>query len=56
MDFEKVYTTYTRMEQGANKLWHGDVTVFDGDRVVAFFGQIAVSGLLPHPLTLFYTC
>ncbi len=42
MDFEKVYTTYTRMEEGADKLWHGDVVIFDGERVVAHFGQIAV--------------
>ncbi|KOS19517.1 Noranthrone synthase [Escovopsis weberi] len=42
MDFEKEYTTYTRMEEGPDKLWRGDVVIFDGDRVVAFFGQIAV--------------
>ncbi|UPX21004.1 Noranthrone synthase [Ascochyta rabiei] len=45
LDFDKVYTTYTRMEQGANKLWHGDVTIFDGDNVVAFFGRIAIQGV-----------
>jgi iterative type I PKS product template protein len=42
IDFDKEYTTYTRMEEGADKLWHGDVVVFDGERVVAYFGQIAV--------------
>lgn len=42
MDFEKEYTTYTRMEEGADKLWHGNVVIFDGDRVIAYFGQIAV--------------
>ncbi|KAL2808100.1 beta-ketoacyl synthase [Aspergillus granulosus] len=42
IDFDKVYTTYTRMEEGADKLWHGDVAIFDGDTVVAHFGQIAV--------------
>lgn len=42
LDFEKLYTTYTRMVEGADKLWHGDVVIFDGDKVVAFFGQIAV--------------
>jgi iterative type I PKS product template protein len=42
LDFEKKYTTYTRMEEGDDKLWHGDVVIFDGDKVVAYFGQIAV--------------
>lgn len=50
MDFEKVYTTYTKMEQGPDKLWHGDVVIFDGERVVAHFGQIAVRiTLIPIP-------
>jgi hypothetical protein len=43
LNFDKVYTTYTRMEQGPDKLWHGDVVILDGDRVVAFFGKVAVS-------------
>ena len=42
LDFEKKYTTYTRMAEGADKLWHGDVVVLDGEKVVAYFGQIAV--------------
>jgi iterative type I PKS product template protein len=42
IDFDKKYMTYTQMKEGADKLWHGDVVIFDGDRVVAFFGQIAV--------------
>ncbi|GAB1312815.1 fusarubin cluster-polyketide synthase [Madurella fahalii] len=45
MEFEKVYTTYTRMEEGKDKLWHGDVVIFDGERVVAYFGQIAIQGV-----------
>ncbi|KAL4940986.1 hypothetical protein BDV06DRAFT_223588 [Aspergillus oleicola] len=45
LDFEKVYYTYTQMSEGKDKLWHGDVVVFDGDRVVAFFGQIAIQGV-----------
>ncbi|RMZ78667.1 hypothetical protein DV738_g3768, partial [Chaetothyriales sp. CBS 135597] len=45
IDFDKVYTTYTRMEEGSDKLWHGDVVIFDGDRVVAYFGQIAIQGV-----------
>ncbi|OCK75289.1 ketoacyl-synt-domain-containing protein [Lepidopterella palustris CBS 459.81] len=42
MDFEKEYSTYTHMEEGVDKLWHGDVVIFDGERVVAYFGQIAI--------------
>ena len=47
IDFEKEYTTYTRMEEGPDKLWHGDVVIFDGERVIAYFGQIAVRNSLP---------
>lgn len=52
------YTTYSHMEKGADGLWHGDVVLFDGDRVVGFFGQIAVSDNSPRQtnnclLTLF---
>ena len=42
LDFDKTYTTYTHMVEGSDKLWHGDVVVFDDEKVVAFFGQIAV--------------
>lgn len=42
IDFAKTYTTYTRMQPGSDKLWYGDVHIFDGEKVVAFFGQIAV--------------
>lgn len=42
IDFQKEYTTYTRMAEGADRLWHGDVMIFDGERVVAHFGQFAV--------------
>nr|ALQ32764.1 putative polyketide synthase [Fusarium aywerte] len=45
LDFEKQYTTYTQMHAGEDKLWYGDVTIFDGDRVVAFFAQIAIQGV-----------
>lgn len=47
IDFDKTYTTYTHMIEGDDKLWRGDVTVFDGDKVVASFGGIAVSDLFP---------
>ncbi|KAK2800875.1 fusarubin cluster-polyketide synthase [Onygenales sp. PD_10] len=46
LSFDKSYTTYTRMEEGADKLWHGDVVIFDGEKVVAYFGQIAVRALI----------
>ncbi|KAK4166873.1 hypothetical protein QBC43DRAFT_367805 [Cladorrhinum sp. PSN259] len=45
IDFEKTYKTYTRMLPGADKLWYGDVVVLDGDKVVAFLGQIAIQGV-----------
>lgn len=44
MDFDKKYTTYTHMHEGKDKLFYGDVIILDGERVVAFFGQIAVCG------------
>ncbi|KAL8921015.1 MAG: hypothetical protein Q9208_005906 [Pyrenodesmia sp. 3 TL-2023] len=49
LDFEKSYNTYTRMVEGADKLWHGDVVIFDGEKIVAFFGQIAVCSPRSHP-------
>ncbi|KAL8665034.1 MAG: hypothetical protein Q9202_002590 [Teloschistes flavicans] len=45
IDFDKVYTTYTRMHEGNDKLWHGDVAVFDGDRIVASFQQVTMQGV-----------
>jgi hypothetical protein len=51
LDFEKQYTTYTQMFEGEDKLWYGDVVIFDGDRVVAFFGQIAVSADTNYAVT-----
>ncbi|KAF2844227.1 ketoacyl-synt-domain-containing protein [Plenodomus tracheiphilus IPT5] len=45
IDFEKVYTTYSRMESGPDKLWRGDAIILEGDRVVAHFGQIAIQGV-----------
>ncbi|MCJ1436265.1 fusarubin cluster-polyketide synthase [Xylographa pallens] len=45
IDFEKVYTTYTRMVEGTDKLWHGDVVIFDSEKIVASFKQIAIQGI-----------
>lgn len=50
LDYGKKYVTYTRMAEGADKLWHGDVLIFDGEKVVAFFGQIAVRCSNTFPL------
>lgn len=37
------YSTYTRMIEGKDKIWHGDVVVLDQkDKVVAHFGEIAI--------------
>ena len=47
LDFDKTYQTYTRMVEGDDKLWHGDVMILDGDKVVAHFGQIAVCSCSP---------
>ncbi|KAK8079429.1 hypothetical protein PG997_007247 [Apiospora hydei] len=45
--FDGRYTTYTRMEPGPDKLWRGDVLVFDRrrGRLVAHLGQIAIQGV-----------
>lgn len=58
LDFNKKYTTYTQMHEGDDKLWHGDVVVFDGDDIVASFKQIAVSLLLLnfYPTPELLTC
>lgn len=53
IDFEKVYTTYTRMVEGKDRLWHGDVVVFDGGKVVAAFQQLAVSARVLEEVACF---
>ncbi|KAI1780725.1 polyketide synthase [Hypoxylon cercidicola] len=45
IDFEKEYTTYTQMFEGADKLWRGDVVIFQGEKVVASFKGIAIQGV-----------
>ncbi|KAK2014996.1 beta-ketoacyl synthase domain-containing protein [Colletotrichum eremochloae] len=42
IDFDKSYTTYSQMQAGPDKLWYGDVVVLDGQKIVAFFGKIAI--------------
>ena len=43
LDFDKEYDTYTCMVEGADKLWYGDIVIFDGDKVIAHFGGVTVS-------------
>ncbi|RYO88001.1 hypothetical protein DL766_004976 [Monosporascus sp. MC13-8B] len=45
IDFEKEYTTYSHMVEGKDRLWQGEVTVLDGDKVVAHFSQFAMQGV-----------
>ncbi|KAI0877844.1 polyketide synthase [Hypoxylon argillaceum] len=45
IDFTKEYQTYTQMKEGENKLWYGDVVVFDGEKIVAAFQKIAIQGV-----------
>lgn len=52
LDFEKTYKTYSRMVEGEDKLWRGDAVILDGDKVVAFFGQIAIQGVPRRILTV----
>ncbi|KAI0405958.1 polyketide synthase [Xylaria palmicola] len=40
--FDRPYTSYTRMFEGQDKLWHGDVVIFDGETIVAAFEKIAI--------------
>lgn len=43
LDFDKTYKTHTQMTEGADKLWHGDVMILDGEKVVAFLEKVSVS-------------
>ncbi|KAI2607013.1 ketoacyl-synt-domain-containing protein [Hypoxylon fragiforme] len=45
MSFEKNYTTYSRMVEGKDRLWQGDVMILDGDKIVAHFGDFAMQGV-----------
>ncbi|KAK2614402.1 hypothetical protein N8I77_001234 [Diaporthe amygdali] len=40
--FDRPYSSYTRMFEGKDKLWHGDVVIFDGEKIVAAFEKIAI--------------
>ncbi|OGM39160.1 hypothetical protein ABOM_012237, partial [Aspergillus bombycis] len=45
ISLDREYTTYTQMIPGKDNLWHGDIIVFDGDKVVACFQQLAIQGV-----------
>ncbi|KAI9689658.1 MAG: Type I Iterative PKS [Bogoriella megaspora] len=45
VDPAKQYTTHVRMFEGEDKLWNGDITIFDGDRVVGTIGGVALQGV-----------
>ena len=40
--FDRPYISYTQMIEGKDKLWHGDVIIFDGETIVAAFEKIAI--------------
>ncbi|KAI1142789.1 polyketide synthase [Hypoxylon sp. FL0543] len=42
VQFDRPYTSYTRMCEGKDGLWHGDVVIFDGETIVAAFEKIAI--------------
>ena len=42
---DKEYTTYTRMVEGKDKVWEGDIAVFEGENIVASFRGVQVSCL-----------
>ncbi|KAK3307264.1 uncharacterized protein B0T15DRAFT_394431 [Chaetomium strumarium] len=45
MDFSRDYTTYSRMVEGKDRLWQGEVSVLDGDKIVAHFTKFAMQGV-----------
>ena len=46
INLDKTFTTYTQMHEGKDKLWHGDVAIFDqDDKIVASFRGIAIQNV-----------
>ena len=43
IDPSRTYSTHVKMGEGKDKLWNGDITIFDGDKLVGMFGGVAVS-------------
>jgi naphtho-gamma-pyrone polyketide synthase len=42
IDADKTYRSYVKMSEGKDKLWTGDIVIFDNDKVVAVFAQVAL--------------
>ncbi|KAM3080825.1 hypothetical protein ACMFMF_002740 [Clarireedia jacksonii] len=42
---DKKYTTYTQMKEGKDKMWNGDITVFEGEKIVASFKEIVLQAV-----------
>ncbi|PPJ57921.1 hypothetical protein CBER1_09856 [Cercospora berteroae] len=42
IDAKKSYRSHVKMVEGSDKLWTGDVAIFDGDQLVAKFAGIAL--------------
>lgn len=54
LSFDEEYTTYTKMTEGEDALWHGDVVVLDrNDKVVAYIGHVAVRIHIPSSVQKF---
>ncbi|KAH7094400.1 hypothetical protein FB567DRAFT_510112 [Paraphoma chrysanthemicola] len=45
IDSNTIYTTHVKMTEGKDKLWTGDISILDGDRVVGMFGGVALQGV-----------
>ncbi|KAF2230550.1 ketoacyl-synt-domain-containing protein [Viridothelium virens] len=45
IDPSKMYSTHVKMTEGEDKLWSGDITIFDEDAVVGTFGGVALQGV-----------
>ena len=39
---DKIYRSHVKMSEGKDKLWTGDVVIFDNETVVAVFAQVAL--------------
>ena len=42
IDPAKTYSTHVKMTEGKDKLWGGDISIFDGDELVGVFHGVAV--------------
>jgi iterative type I PKS product template protein len=42
IDADKTYRSYIKMSEGKDKLWTGDIVIFDNEKIVAVFAQVAL--------------